>query len=82
MENFQDRGVWIRIRSWKNHRSGSGSGLFLEVGSGSGLEKIMDPDSVFLRRDPNPVCPESPDPDPVCTESLDPVNIRPDPKPW
>ena len=34
MENFQDRGVWIRIRFWKNH--GSGSGLSWEVGSGSG----------------------------------------------
>ena len=36
-------------------------------GSGSGLEKIMDPN-------PDPVCPERLDPDPV--------NIRPDPKPW
>ena len=35
--------------------------------SGSGLEKIMDPDQV---------CPERLDPD------LDPANIRPDPKAW
>ena len=35
MENFQDRGVWIRIRSLKNY--GSGSGLSWEVGSGFGL---------------------------------------------
>ena len=49
-------------------------------GSGSGLEKIMDPD---------PVCPERLDPvfperlDPVFPERLDPdpVNIRFDPKP-
>ena len=39
--------------------------------SGSGIEKIMDPD---------PVCPDKLDPDPVCPERLDPVNIRPDPK--
>ena len=44
-------------------------------GSGSGLEKIMDPD---------PVCPERLDPDPDCPERLDPdpVNIGPNPKPW
>ena len=46
-------------------------------GSGSGIEKIMDPD---------PVCPErlDPDPNPVFHERLDPdlVNFRPDPKPW
>ena len=45
-------------------------------GSGSGIEKILDPD---------PVCPEGLDPDldRVCPERLDPhpVNIRPDPKP-
>ena len=35
-------------------------------GSGSGLQKFMDPD-------PEPVCPERLDPDPV--------NIRPDPNP-
>ena len=47
-------------------------------GSGSGLEKIIDPD-------PDLVCLErlDTDPYPVCLERLDPdpVNIRPDPKP-
>ena len=36
--------------------------------SGSGLEKIMDPDPVcpeWLDPDPEPVCPERLDPDPV-----------------
>ena len=64
-------------------------------GSGSGLEKFMDPDPIFSERfDPDPVCPERLDPDlPVCPERLDPdlvcperldpdqVNIRPDPQP-
>ena len=47
-------------------------------GSGSGLEKVMDPDL-----DPDPFCPERLVPVPVCPERLDPdpVNIRPDPKP-
>ena len=47
-------------------------------GSGSGLEKIMDPE-------PDPVCPEMSDlyQDLVWPERLDsvPGNIRPDPKP-
>ena len=41
-------------------------------GSGSGLEKIMDPDPICLER-LDPVHPEGWDPDPV--------NIRPVPKP-
>ena len=40
-------------------------------GSGSGLEKIMDPASLEMLN-PDPVCPERLDPDPVCPESLDP----------
>ena len=40
-------------------------------GSGSGLDKIMDPD-------PDPVCPERLGPDPVCIERLDPDPV-PDP---
>ena len=56
--------------------------------SGSGIEKIMDPDPVCPDKlDPDPVCPErlDSDSDLVCPERLDsdsdPVNIRPDPKP-
>ena len=39
---------WIRIRSRKIH------------GSGSGLEKFMDPDMVNIRPDPKPCSPPSP----------------------
>ena len=46
-------------------------------GSGSDLEKIMDPDlnRVFPERmdpDPGPVCPERMDPDPVCPDRMNP----------
>ena len=43
-------------------------------GSGSGLQKFMDPDPVCSERlDPDQLCPERLDPDP------DAVNFRPDP---
>ena len=46
-------------------------------GSGSDLEKIMDPDlnRVFPERmdpDPGSVCPERMDPDPVCPDRMNP----------
>ena len=54
----------------KNHHYKHRWKIFKISGSGSGLEKIMDPN-------PDPVCHKRLDPDLVCPERLDPVNIRP-----